>query len=230
MCENTVTGRIYELTGRQVNFHAGGSDPMARNNARQRLISTALDLFYREGFHAVGLDRIIAETGVTKTTLYNHFPSKDDLIVAVIEEHGRWWQGMFRQMLKDRAGEDPREQIRAVFSVLQDVITDDEYRGCIFLNAAVQFPLPHDPAHQASLHNELGMQAIIDELAEKAGADDPADFAQRLMILMGGSLTRHLLTWDLAAIHLGRAMADDLIAAHLPPPPAPSTRRTPAAV
>lgn len=208
---------------------------MARNNARQRLIATALDLFYREGFHAVGLDRIIAEVGVTKTTFYNHFPSRDDLIVAVIEEHGRWWQDMFRRMLRDRGGDDPREQLRAAFSVLKDVINDEAYHGCMFLNAAVQFPLPHDPAHRASLRNELAIQAILRDLADRAGADDPDEFSERFMILMGGALTRHLLTWDLSATCLARDMADDLIAHSLPrtPPrasaaPTPRRRKPPA--
>lgn len=186
------------------------------SKTRQRLIQTALDLFYREGFHAVGLDRIIAEVGVTKTTFYNHFPSKDDLIVAVVEAHGQWWQATFRDMLRQHGGSDARQQLRGVFSVLREVITDKEYRGCIFLNAAIQFPLPHDPAHQASLNNELALQQIIRDVAADAGVEDADLFAEQFMLLMGGAVTRHLLTWDPRAADLAADLADQLIDRYLP--------------
>src|SRR5687768_4545275 len=87
-------------------------------NARDRLIDTAIDLFYQHGFHAVGLDRVIAETGVTKTTFYKHFESKDDLIVAAIERRDAWESRAWERAVRKLAGPDPRAQLLAVFDVM----------------------------------------------------------------------------------------------------------------
>jgi len=84
---------------------------------RDRLIQTAHDLFYRVGFHSVGLDAIIAEVGVTKTTFYNHFDSKDGLVLEVLRWHDRWWKDTFRDMLKKHGGDSPRGQIMAMFAL-----------------------------------------------------------------------------------------------------------------
>src|SRR6185295_10175921 len=87
-------------------------------NARDRLINTAIDLFYTHGFHVVGLDRILDETGVTKTTFYKHFDSKDDLVVAAIKRRDEWETAARNRAVKKLAGNDPRRQLLAIFDVL----------------------------------------------------------------------------------------------------------------
>ena len=81
---------------------------MSTVSTRERLIKTAHDLFYQEGYHTVGLDRILAQVGVTKTTFYNHFESKDDLIIESLRWHDKWWQETFRAMLRRYGGDTPR--------------------------------------------------------------------------------------------------------------------------
>lgn len=100
-------------------------------STKERLIEVAQDLFYRDGFHTVGLDRILREVGVTKTTFYNHFESKEDLILEVLQHHDRWWRDTFCRMLRERGGETPRGQLEAVFDVLEWLITSEEFNGCI---------------------------------------------------------------------------------------------------
>src|SRR3954452_16779767 len=90
----------------------------APKNARDRLIDTAINLFYGKGFHAVGLDQIVDETGVTKTTFYNRFESKDDLIIAAIQTRDEWESAAWNRAVRELAGDDPRSQLLGYFDVL----------------------------------------------------------------------------------------------------------------
>ncbi|MHC4079829.1 MAG: TetR/AcrR family transcriptional regulator [Planctomycetota bacterium] len=186
------------------------------SSTRQRLIDTAHDLFYVEGFHTVGLDRILAEVGVTKTTFYNHFGSKDDLMLEVLNHHDRWWRDTFAQKLRDHGGDTPRGQLEAVFDVVKDLINGDDYNGCIFINVAVEFPLPHDPVHQAAAQHKQAMEAIIRELAGYAGAGDPAAFAQELSLLMEGAYVTQQVTRNAQTADIARRIADMVVDKHLP--------------
>ena len=91
------------------------------DTTRDRLIKAADDLFYQEGFHAVGLDRVISAVGVTKTTFYNHFESKEHLILEMLQFHDRWWRDTFTRMLRKCGGKSPRGQLEAVFDVLDEL-------------------------------------------------------------------------------------------------------------
>jgi AcrR family transcriptional regulator len=164
---------------------------------RERLVETAHGLFYREGFHTVGLDRILGEVGVTKTTFYNHFQSKDDLMLEVLRRHDRWWRDTFQQKLREYGGDTPRGQLEAVFDVVEELFNSGEYSGCIFINVAVEFPLPHDPAHQAAAEHKATMESIIRELAGYAGAADASAFAREFTLLMEGAyVTQHITRRD----------------------------------
>ncbi|NJL30866.1 MAG: TetR/AcrR family transcriptional regulator [Phycisphaerales bacterium] len=108
------------------------------------MIDTALELFYQYGFHAVGVDHIITKAGVTKTTFYYHFPSKDDLAVAALQRRDQWEGQAFLAQLRS-ISKRPHEQLLAVFDVMDQWFNDPAYRGCLFINACAEFPLPHDP-------------------------------------------------------------------------------------
>jgi AcrR family transcriptional regulator len=159
---------------------------MMAESTRDRLLKTADDLFYRDGFHAVGIDRIISEVGVTKTTFYNHFESKEQLILKVLQFHDRWWRDTFSRMLRKHGGESPRGQLEAVFDVIDELLSLDEFNGCIFVNVAVEFPLRHDPIHQAAAEHKREMELILRDLAMRAGAKEPASLAQQIAMLMEG--------------------------------------------
>lgn len=166
---------------------------MSTPSTKERLIKTAHDLFYQEGYHTVGLDRILAEVGVTKTTFYNHFESKDDLIIESLRWHDKWWQETFRGMLRRHGGDTPRGQLLAIPDALNELFSDVVFNGCIFINVAVQFPLAHDPAHKLAADHKSAMEDILRELAGYAGADDPKALAQELsMILEGAYVTRQV--------------------------------------
>jgi AcrR family transcriptional regulator len=186
-------------------------------SSRERIIDTAHDLFYREGFHTVGLEQILGEVGVTKTTFYNHFESKDDLMLAVLRWHDRWWRDTFAQKLRDYGGDTPRGQIKAIFDVVDELINGDDFNGCIFINVAVEFPLPHDPVHQAAAQHKQAMESIIREIAGYAGAADPAAFAQEMSLLMEGAYVTQHVTNNRDTAKVARRMADRLIDTHLPP-------------
>ena len=110
----------------------------AASARREHLVETALRLFYEKGFHATGIDTILAESGVAKMTLYKYFKSKDDLILAALELRDRRWMGWFGGELK-RRGKTPRQRLLAVFDILGDWFGQDEFRGCLFLNAASEY-------------------------------------------------------------------------------------------
>ncbi len=188
-------------------------------SARDRIIQTAHELFYRIGFHAVGLDAILTEVGVTKTTFYNHFESKDDLVLEVLRWHDRWWQETFRDLLRQYGGDTPRGQLEAVCDTIDHLFRRDDYNGCFFVNVAVQFPLPHDPAHQAAARHKQAMGDIIRELAAAAGASEPDALAQELSLLMEGAYVTHHITRNSETGKIARRIAAILIDKHLPPGP-----------
>jgi AcrR family transcriptional regulator len=183
---------------------------------RERLIKTAHDVFYGEGFHAVGLDRILAEVGVTKTTFYNHFDSKDALILEVLRWHDRWWQDTFRQMLRRHGGDTPRGQLLAVPDALAELFATAQFNGCIFVNVAVEFPLPHDPAHEMAAQHKRAMEDILREIAGYAGAREPAALAKEMALLMEGAYVTQQVARDGAAVDVARRMVDRLVDLHLP--------------
>lgn len=161
-------------------------------DTRERIIVAAHDLFYEGGFHAIGLDRIIGDVGVTKTTFYNHFESKDDLVVAVLEWHDRWWRDTFLGMLRRLGGDTAIGQLRAIPDALDEMFRD-RFTGCIFVNASVEFPAPTDPAHQAAAGHKASMMDTIRQICGYANADDPRALAEELaMIMEGAYVTRHV--------------------------------------
>jgi AcrR family transcriptional regulator len=194
--------------------------------ARERLLDTAEELFYRDGFHSVGLDRILGEVGVTKTTFYNHFRSKQELILEVLEARDQWWRKIFARRLRERAGDDPATQLRAIFDVLDEFIDAEEFNGCIFVNVAVEFPRVHAPAHRAAAEHKELMGALLRDLALRARARDPVALAEELAVLMEGAYVTRQVTGNRQAATIGRRAAAVLIDAALPRRAARARRRS----
>jgi AcrR family transcriptional regulator len=184
---------------------------------RQKLLETAEALFHAEGFHAVGLKRILREVGITKQGFYRHFDSKEDLVADVIHWHDRWWRDKCRQLLAHRAGPDVRRQLDEFVGLLIEVLEGDVFRGCFFINAVAQFPSKSDPIHRAALQAKDNIEAMIRDMALGAGADDPAAFARELsMIFEGGFAARHLRPPE-DVVPVLRRMAATLFGQRLPP-------------
>jgi len=183
---------------------------------REKLIQAGHEIFYREGFLAVGLDRLLNDVGCSKQTFYNHFESKDDLIVAVIDEHHRWWSSELRDRIQRAAGRDARGQILAIFDVVEEIMQDPEYRGCIFINAAVEFPQPHHPAHQSARKAKADGVALLEDLAERAGASDPSTLAQEIDMVIEGALITQQVSPDCDVCGIARRTVETLLEKYLP--------------
>jgi len=185
-------------------------------STRDRIIRVAEDLFYRDGFHAVGVDRIVAEVGVTKTTFYNHFESKEDLILQVLRKHDLWWRNTFQKMLERRGGPTPLGQLRAIFDVIAEMMTEDTFNGCIFVNVSVEFPLPHDPVHEAAIEHRQAMELLIRDLALRGGVNEPVAFAEQLALLMNGAFLALQITHDDTPLNAARRLAEMLMDKNVP--------------
>src|SRR5438128_1850964 len=119
--------------------------PEAPKTGRERLIAVAVELFYRHGFGAVGIDQVIAAAGVTKTTFYKHFEGKDDLMVAAVRRRDEWESAAWDRAVMKLAGDNPQRQLLANLDVMDVWFNDPEFQGCMFMNAATEFPNTNDP-------------------------------------------------------------------------------------
>jgi len=183
---------------------------------RERLICAAYELFYRQGFHAVGLDQIIKNAGVTKSTFYNHFESKEALIVAVLEWREALWPHRLREALRRRAGARARAQLIALFDVLDEVWGTDGHRGCLFFRAAAEFPSPHDPVHVVARNFVREFEAEIRDLAAFAGVRNPKMLSRELAVLVAGAHAHNQIGNPLSAAQVSKRLAKRAWAEHLP--------------
>jgi len=183
---------------------------------RQRLIEAAVRRFYRDGFRNVGIDQVFSDVGISKTAFYKHFESKDDLMLAALEMQNGWLQETFRAMIRERGGPTAIGQLHAMLDVVEHIIESDDYQGCIFINVAMEFPLPHEPAHMAASRNKQSMQDIVLALAEKADADDPQALAEELCLIMEGAYVTRQVTGNKDTVNIARGLARLIIASSCP--------------
>jgi AcrR family transcriptional regulator len=186
------------------------------SSTRQRLIEAAVRRFYRDGFRNVGLDQVLADVGISKTAFYKHFECKEDLVLAALEMQNCWLQDTFREMVSERGGPSPVGQLRALLDVVDRIIDADDYQGCMFVNVAMEFPLPHEPAHVAAAHHKRAIEVIVHDLATQAGAADPRQLAKELCLIMEGAYVTRQITGDKQSIDVARRVANLVIAAHVP--------------
>lgn len=206
MSQAITDKKAYELFG----------DGVPPQSTRQKILFTAMDLFYVHGFHAVGVDRIIAEVGLTKTTFYNHFPSKDDLIIEVIETREVWETQAFIDQIESAADGDPRRMLIGVFDALDLWFRSPDFKGCAFLNACIEFPSPNDPIHRTAVKHMWGVEEWLTELATQAGSDEPLQLAREFTVLIEGTLvTRHAMGRDDAA-QVAKRVAEGVLERYLP--------------
>jgi AcrR family transcriptional regulator len=152
--------------------------------ARTRLLETATRLFYAEGVHAVGIDRIIAEAGVAKATFYHHFPTKDELVRAYLQQQSQLQRATAAKL--PRAA--PREMLLAVFDNIGELGRDPGYRGCPFVNAAAEYPDPAHPVRQAIAEHRRWFRELLRGLLAADGHPDPDRTADILVALKDGLL------------------------------------------
>ncbi|MEO5901416.1 MAG: helix-turn-helix domain-containing protein [Ilumatobacteraceae bacterium] len=155
--------------------------------ARDRLVATAAGLFYAEGIHAVGVDRIVDAAGVAKATMYQHFTSKDELVVACVQLHAARWRDHVAVAARRRTGK-PAERVAFVFDLLAKGFVDPAYRGCPFINTAAEYPEPDGSVAMTIAAHRLQVRALFVELLAPVAAARRRECADQLLLIYDGSL------------------------------------------
>jgi AcrR family transcriptional regulator len=195
------------------------ADPRA--SVRQRILTTATDLFYREGVRAVGIQRVIDEAGIAKASLYAHYASKDDLVAACVKRRS----DAVRSALEARLtmpGLDARAKLLALFDVQVESVESREFRGCPLLNASSEIAEPDHPAKRVIAAQREWLHSLIAELVRDAGVASPEQVAGTLVVLFDGAASSSLVDGNAAAARHARWAAAQILDAHRPP----SLRRT----
>jgi AcrR family transcriptional regulator len=187
---------------------------VAPTSAHDRILDTAFRLFYARGIRAVGVDLIIAESGVAKATFYKHFPSKDELVLAYLDKVDGIWTGQLRAAA-EAAGPEPADQLVGLFDALSTACRREGYRGCAFINAAAE-AMPGTAVHERTVAHKQAVLAWVRDLAAQAGAADPEGLARSLALLLDGGLADGALAADPAAVAAAKSTARQLVTAAAP--------------
>jgi AcrR family transcriptional regulator len=157
-------------------------------SGRERVLATAYELFAKHGTRAVGVDRIIAESGVAKMTLYRNFASKDELILAFLERREELWTRAWLQADVERRASTPGGRLLAIFDTFGEWFVVDGFEGCSFINVMLELPETGNPVRDACVRHLAEIRRFLRGLAEEAGIADPDAFARQWHILMKGSI------------------------------------------
>jgi AcrR family transcriptional regulator len=194
-----------ENRGEKARDKAGSSEPAAR----ERLLAAAEELFYAEGVHTVGIDRVIERAGVAKATLYNTFGSKDELVRAYLMRHNDAWHERLGRQLAERY-QTPREKLLGVFDLLGERSAQPGFHGCAFANASAEAP-PGSSIVEVSAESRAWVVDLFTGLARQAGAADPQALGRQLALLYHASTQSAQLDRDPAAAAAARAAATTLL-------------------
>lgn len=186
-----------------------------KTDARQRIVETAERLFYAEGIRAVGIDRIIAEAEVAKMTLYNHFSSKDDLILAVLKFREEKFDALFEKWMARhlKSGED---RLEAFFSALKDWFASPGFRGCMFINAFAELAdSRHEGARFSAQHKERFHELIRKIISETAGEKQAESAAAAVSLLVEGAIVAAVMQQSATPADVAREAALALVSKSL---------------
>jgi AcrR family transcriptional regulator len=204
---------------------------MARKPApgsRDRILGTAARLFQEHGARAVGTQQIIDECGCGKKLLYQEFASKDDLVVAYLERCQREWATIMDEAIRPYA-DDPARQLVAMVRAVAEQVAAPDFRGCPFRTTHAQFPDDDHPSHEVTVRHVRNLRATLHRLAKRADARDPRALADRLVLLIDGLYTDAAMLGPRGPVTAAVALAEDLVAMAIQPPPptSPALRRRP---
>lgn len=176
---------------------------------RQRILDTAYELISRRGVRDVGVEEVIAKAGIAKATLYRHFPSKTDLVLAVLEQREQLWTLGLVEAEARRRGATAEDRLLAVFDVFDEWFRGDEFDACTFVNVLLEMG-PNHVLSEASIRHLGNIRTVIADLATEAGLREPEEFARSWHILMKGSIVS-AAEGDTKAARRAQAMAANLI-------------------
>ncbi|MCP2288671.1 TetR/AcrR family transcriptional regulator [Nocardia amikacinitolerans] len=182
--------------------------------ARERILAAAYLLFTRRGIRDVGVDEVIARAGIAKATLYRHFRTKDDLVLAVLRRREKLWTFGFVEERSRLLGQTPEDRLLAIFDVFDEWFNSPDFDACTFINVLLEMGAEH-PAGRASIEHLDNIRGVVRARAHSAGLREPDEFARSWHILMKGSIVS-AAEGDRQAARRAREMARALIAAHRP--------------
>jgi len=154
---------------------------------RDELVQKALRAFYQSGFHAIGMDRLAKETGVSKTAIYKHFRTKEELILATLRLRDEQFRNWLLRRVEALAA-DPNGQLLAIFDALAEWFEKPEFKSCMFIKASSEYQDRAHPIHAASAEHKRLLAVDFTERAKKAGAKDPEALARELLLLKDGAI------------------------------------------
>jgi len=157
-------------------------------DARERLLAAAYELFSHQGIQAVGIDAIIERSGVARQTMYRHFDSKQELVVAFLERRDELWTRRWLQSEVQQRASDPEQQLLAIFDVLDRWFHAPDFEGCSFIKVMLEHPAAAHPLHRASAAYLERIRDFIEALARRAGIADATSFGREWHVLMNGSI------------------------------------------
>jgi len=184
-------------------------------NLREHILDTATGLFYKHGLRNVGIDRIIAESGIARMTLYNHFKSKDLLIEEYLRRASSRWMKWYAGKI-ERATDDRRERVLAAFSVLDGWFRSRDFRGCSVTNAMVELADEAHPAAAVKGEYHESLRLLFDGLASEAGVgdEDRGELVEELVVVLRGAMTTALVDGPQGVAARARRTAEHLLDAH----------------
>lgn len=179
---------------------------------RDILVRNAMNVLYREGFNSTGMDKLAEKTGVSKMTMYKHFKSKDELILAALRlRDEEFLAGFIRQV--EEAADDPKGRLLAVFEALDVWINGRDFYSCIFIKATAEFQDPSHPINRISAEHKKKVLAFISDLAHEAGAKEPDLLARQLFMLTEGEIVTAFILGKKGVCEDAKAAAKTLIEA-----------------
>ncbi|NOU15558.1 MAG: TetR/AcrR family transcriptional regulator [Methylococcaceae bacterium] len=184
------------------------------NKPRDRILQAASELFYSQGIKATGVDAIAKLAGSNKMTLYSHFPSKDDLVVAFLRKRDEDFRSWFVAQIDNKAHQ-PKDKLLAVFDVIGEWLEIPEFRGCAFINAAAEFPVEGNPVHQVSAEFYDQFRSYMSDLARQCGIKSPDSLALQLSLLVEGAIVSEQMKRHSGSAEQAKQAASMLIANHL---------------
>ena len=184
---------------------------MAGFDRREQLIDTAIALFTEHGFHATGINRILADSGVAKKTLYRHFRSKEELILAALRKYDGLFRNRFMAQVESMAA-TPHERLLAVFDAAGEWFADNKFFGCMFINAVGEYSQDDTPIRMACREFKTMMSRYIRGLCADAGAQNPDALAEKLALLLEGAIVTAQVSQRRGTAQVARTVAKTLIA------------------
>jgi AcrR family transcriptional regulator len=179
--------------------------------ARDRILESAYELFSRRGVRAVGIEEVIERAAVAKATLYRHFPSKDDLVLAFLRKREEVWTHGWVEAEARRRGASPEDALLAIFDLFDEWFHRRDFEGCSFVNVLLETANLDHPIGRASAEHLENIRTVLRSLAEDAGLREPESFARSFHILMKGAIVQ-AGEGDRDAAKRAKEMARDLIA------------------